>query len=373
MTAPLYILMMCIALIGANGLLLSPVLTDIASEFDTSIAKAGRAIAAYSTGTAITALWLGRSLDGFGLARALILAMAVVGLAQFGSAFSTGWVGLSAAQGLAGAGAGIALPAIYGITAEISPKGQESRYMSRVIFGWSIAMVAAVPIGAFLSDIFGWRQMLMLGGVATFTTILFAFKILPPSKPAEVRVRMGRLKPLTLPGGLTQFALCLFFMMSFYGAYAYLGDHTRTTFAISATAAGLSALFYGVGFGLATLVSGVIDKYGRDIVLPVGLALGAVLLAALSIAPSFATFLALVFVWGFINHFVLNMIVVGLNALAPKNRGAVMGLYSATTYTAAAIGVLLMGQMYQGFGFVAVALTAAAFNFTAMLLALRRN
>ena len=373
MTAPLYILMMCIALIGANGLLLSPVLTDIASELGTTISAAGRAIAAYSAGTAVTALWLGRSLDGFGLARALILAMALIGLAQIGSAFSSGWVGLSIAQGLAGAGAGVALPAIYGITAEISPKGQESRYMSRVIFGWSIAMVAAVPIGAFLSDIFGWRQMLMLGGSVTFITILFAFKVLPPSKPAEARVRMGRFVPLTLPGGMTQFALCLFFMMSFYGGYAYLGDHTRTTFGISATAAGLSALFYGVGFGLAALVSGVIDKYGRNIVLPTGLGLAVFLLASLSIAPSFATFLLMVFVWGFINHFILNMIVVGLNALAPNNRGAVMGLYSATTYTAAAIGVLLMGQMYEGIGFVAVALTAAAFNFTAMLLALRRD
>ncbi len=161
--------------------------------------------------------------------------------------------------------------------------------------------------------------------------------------------------------------------MSFYGGYAYLGDHTRTTFGITATAAGLSALFYGVGFGLATLVSGVIDKYGRNIVLPAGLGLATLLLASLSIAPSFATFLAMVFIWGFINHFILNMIVVGLNALAPNNRGAVMGLYSATTYTAAAIGVLLMGQMYEGIGFVAVALTAAVFNFTAMLLALRRN
>lgn len=373
MTAPLYILMACIALIGANGLLLSPVLPDVAAELDTTIAAAGRAIAAYSAGTAMTALWLGRSMDGFGLARALILAMALVGLAQIGTALSTGWIGLSVFQGLAGAGAGVALPAIYGITAEISPKGQESRFMSRVIFGWSIAMVAAVPLGAFLSDVFGWRQMLMLGGGAAFILILFALKILPPSKPAEARIRMGRLKPLTLPGGAAQFALCLFFMMAFYGTYAYLGAYTRTAYGISATAAGLSALVYGIGFGLAMTLSGVIDRLGRNTVLPAGLTIAAMLLASLSFTPSFATFLIVVFLWGFINHFILNMIVVGLNALAPKNRGAVMGLYSATTYTGAAIGVLSMGNMYEGFGFVAVALTAAAFNLTAMLLALRRT
>ncbi|MEO1919841.1 MAG: hypothetical protein ABGW81_09110 [Paracoccaceae bacterium] len=67
MNAQLYILTACIALIGTNGLLLSPVLTDIAVSLDVTVGEAGRAIAAYSAGAAVTAIWLGRSLDRFGL------------------------------------------------------------------------------------------------------------------------------------------------------------------------------------------------------------------------------------------------------------------------------------------------------------------
>lgn len=65
------------------------------------------------------------------------------------------------------------------------------------------------------------------------------------------------------------------------------------------------------------------------------------------------------------------MIVVGLNALAPNNRDALMRLYIETTYVGAAVGVLLMGQLYQGWGFLAVILMAAALNLVSMLLAFR--
>ncbi len=372
MNRSVFILMVSVALVGSNGLLLSPVLTDIAQGFGESAGVTGRALAAYSAGTAVTALWLGRSLDGFGLSRALALAMLLVGLAQFGSGFATGWVTLALMQGLAGAGAGVALPAVYGITAMISPKGQEARYMSRVIFGWSVAMVAAVPLGAFLAQLVGWRLMLeIVGGVALLAAGL-NWLLLPSSGKAEARVRMGRFRPLFLKGGLVQYGITLFFMMAFYGTYAYLGDHTRAAFGVSAGAAGLNALLYGLGFGLAVFGAALVDRIGRVRALPVALVLTSTLLASLWLAGSFPLFLVMIFVWGFINHFILNMIVVGLNALAPQNRGAVMGLYSSVTYAAATLGILLMGGVYEAFGFVAVALLAGAFNVAAMVLALRK-
>lgn len=372
MNRSVFILMASVALVGTNGLLLSPVLTDIARGFGVSVGVAGRALAAYSAGTAVTAILLGRSLDGFGLSRALAGAMLLVGLAQVGAAGASGWIMLAVMQGLAGAGAGVALPAIYGITAAVSPEGQESRYMSRVIFGWSIAMVAAVPLGAFLADLLGWRMMLAMMGAVALLAAGLNWVFLPSTGRAVTRVRMGRFVPLMLPGGRGQYLITLLFMMSFYGVYAYLGDHTRGVFGISATAAGLNALVYGVGFGLAVFAAGTVDRLGRAKAMPLALALTGSLLAALWLAGDFPVFLGMIFLWGFINHFILNMIVVGLNALAPNNRGAVMGLYSSVTYTAATLGVLVMGVLYESAGFMAVALGAAVFNFAALGLALRK-
>jgi len=109
MPRALITLLLCIAIVGTNGMILSPVLTDIAGQFSVSASVAGRAIAAYGLGTMFTALWLGRSLDSFGVARALRFALVVAGLSEAGSAFSQGWVMLVAFQFIAGMGAGIAL------------------------------------------------------------------------------------------------------------------------------------------------------------------------------------------------------------------------------------------------------------------------
>lgn len=368
MPRALITLLLCIALVGTNGMILSPVLTDIAGQFGVSVPVAGRAIAAYGLGTMFTALWLGRSLDSFGVKRALRYAIIVAGFCEVGSAFSQGWVMLVAFQFVAGMGAGIALPAIYTITGAISPEGRESRYMARVLLGWSVSLVVAVPLGAALSDFVGWRIMLVIGGSLCLALVPFVLTLPPITLPARTTPKMARFKPLFLPGGAALYAICLLFMICFYGIYAYIGDHARQAFSLGSTAAGLIALVYGVGFGLASFFAPLIDKLGQQTALRLGLAFAATVLACMSFPKAFASLLLLVFLWGWVNHLVLNIIVVGLNALAPANRGAVMGLYSGTAYLGAAVGAVLMGLFYEQYGFIGPTISAAIFLLFALLL-----
>jgi len=368
MPRALITLLFCIALIGANGMILSPVLTDIASQFGVSASVVGRAIAAYGLGTGLTALWLGRSLDNFGIVRALRYAMLVAGLSEALSGLATGWGMLVGLQFMAGMGAGVALPAIYAITGALSPKGEESRYMARVLLGWSVSLVAAVPLGAALSDIVGWRIMLGLGGALCLALVPMVLTLPVISLPARTTPKMRRFKPLLLPDGATLYGICLLFMISFYGLYAYIADYARNAFTLGSTAAGLIALVYGVGFGMASFAAPLIDRLGRQTALRLVLLLAAVLLALISVPHSFALMLPLVWLWGAANHFILNMIVVGLNALAPQNRGAVMGLYSGTTYIGAAIGAVIMGMLYESFGFLGPTIAASSMHILAVLL-----
>ncbi|MBL1436277.1 MAG: MFS transporter [Rhodobacteraceae bacterium] len=370
MPRALITLLLCIALVGTNGMILSPVLTDIAQQFGVSASVTGRAIAAYGFGTMFTALWLGRSLDNFGVARALRFALVVAGLSQIGSAFSQGWIMLVGFQFVAGMGAGIALPAIYSITGAISPKGHESRYMARVLLGWSVSLVAAVPLGAAISEVVGWRVMLVLTGSLCVALVPLVFTLPAFTVPARTTPKMARFRPLALPGGAALYAICLLFMISFYGLYAYIGDYARQAFSLGSTAAGLIALVYGLGFGLATFFAPLIDKLGRQTALRLGLLLAAGLLACLSLPSTFVALLPLVFFWGWVNHFILNMIVVGLNALAPANRGAVLGLYSATTYLGASIGAILLGLLYEQYGFIGPTFAAAGLHLFAILVTL---
>lgn len=358
MPKAVFILTAAIALVGSNGLILSPVLSDIAAQFGISVALVGRAITAFGLGTALSALWLGRSLDGFGTAKALQLALIVGGLAQVLASFSTGWITLSLAEALVGLAAGVALPAIYALTAEVAPKGKEAKTLGAVIFGWSISMIAAVPLGAALAELVGWRVMLAGLGALSLLVLPFTAAVQSRHKAPTDPDQIGRLAPLFLPGGFAAYLICFLFMASFYGIFAYTGAHAVSDFGASTARAGLIALFYGAGFGISSFLSGAIDRIGTAKIRMIGFPMAMFVIAGLATSTTYPLFLVLIAVWGSLNNQLLNTIVTGLTNLAPRSKGAALGLYSSVTYLGAATGTFIMGAAFERAGFIAIGAVA---------------
>ena len=165
---PVWVLMSAIGVVGANSLVLSPIATDVARSF------AGRgasdvmlASAVYGAGTALSALFLAPQADRIGLKRALLWALTVLAAALVASALAPTLPVLVLAQGVTGLGAGLALPAIYGLAADIAPKGQESETLGKVLTGWTLSLVAGVSLSAVLADLLHWRAVFAVMAVAS--------------------------------------------------------------------------------------------------------------------------------------------------------------------------------------------------------------
>ena len=92
--------------------------------------------------------------------------------------------------------------------------------------------------------------LIAIGGIAALQAGVFA--MFRPSRPVEPGRAKGpaRLQVLRIVGVRSLLVTCLCFMSAFYGAYALLGHHMRETLGISASAASMAALTYGIGFGL---------------------------------------------------------------------------------------------------------------------------
>jgi len=368
MPRTLYILLFCLALSGSTGLVMAPLLTDIAKGFDTSPATIGRAMAGYGAGTALTALWLGQSLDRIGVLRALRLALALGGIAMIGSGFATGWQTLLLAMFVAGLSSGVVLPACYAVTSAISPKNQENRYMARILLGWSIAMVAIVPLSGFAAEFLGWRLTLQLLGIAILIMLLPLSRLKPIRLTNSAPSRMSPLKPLLKPDGALIYGICMLWTIGFFGIYTYLGDYSRVRFDVSSGAAGLVAMAYGLGFGLAIFGISLLRRIGNKSALSLSLLIVGIMLGSMFLPPFFALLILLIGFWGLADHFLNNLLIVRMNSLAPENRGTVMGLYSGTVYFGASLGALLLGMVYDKFGFTGVALTMVGLHFIAFLL-----
>lgn len=368
MTKLICTLLLCVCLIGSNGLLLSPLLTQISSDFQTPVAFISRAVAAYGAGSALSAIWLGRFLDGFGMNRALFWAVTIAGTAQVLSAFSQDWIMLSGLQMMAGAAAGIALPSVYGLTASVAPKGKQAQTLSRVTFGWSISLVAAVPLAAYFTDLIGWRSTLASLG-ALHLLILIPLRIYKgPPTPAASKFSLNM--PFTLKGSLPIYAINFIFMAGFYGIYAFSGAHAINNFGQSTTQAGLLALVYGVGFGGASFTTKYLDNASPNTTLPLGLFIATGIICMIAIAPTYHTYLIAFTLWGFLNHLVLTLIITRITDLTATHKGAVLSMYSGITYIASMVSILAYGSIIETHGYTYIVLLAAGFQFCAFIVAM---
>ncbi|HMG51107.1 MAG TPA: MFS transporter [Inquilinus sp.] len=360
-----------IAVVGSNSLVLSPILGDVATAMAATPVAVSRAIAAYGGATALSAFLLAPQIDRIGPRRALFAGMAGLIAATLLSALASHWLMLTAAQALAGLGAGVILPSIYTLATTIAPPGRESRVLGRVLTGWSVSMVAGVPAAAFIAETLGWRAVfLLLAGLAALA--LPGIARLPAHSGRAAAARPGPaalVAPLAYPG-VPALLICLGFMASFYGVYAFIGDHVRSQLGLSAGQAGLIVLTYGLGFGAASFGDGLVDRLGPRRLFPAILvAVAAIYALMLPAAHSFTAIAALTGLWGFANHFGLNILVLQLSQAKPEARGAVLGLNSAVTYLGVLVGTGLAGVGYAGAGFQPVAVGAAAACLTAALVA----
>ena len=270
------------------------------------------------------------------------------------SALATSWVMLALAQAIAGLAGGVMLPAIYTVATTTGSQEEGSRMLGRVLAGWSVSLIAGVPLSALIAERFGW-QASFLSLSALVATSLVGFWAMPrldnDTRPQKAR---NPFAVLALPGIVPLLLVQFLFMTAFYGTYAFFGDHLRTSLGLSAGMAGLVVLFYGIGFGIAATADGIVDRVGPVKALPYAMTFVAI---AYGIMPFMATSLigALVAasLWGFANHFVLNVIVLRLSRIGGTQRGAVLGLNSAITYFGALVGAL--GELYANLGFSGLA------------------
>ena len=126
---------------------------------------------------------------------------------------------------MAGTAAGVILPAAYGSASLIAQPGQEARTLGRVIAGWSVSLVAGVPLSALISDAIGWRAT--YGVLALCAAVaLLGLRRLPERRAAHpAPLRLSRLlAPLSYRDVPALLLGCLAFSSAFYGVYAFLAD-----------------------------------------------------------------------------------------------------------------------------------------------------
>lgn len=354
----IYLLMVCVTIIGSNSLVLGPIAPSVSLSLNTTTPTTMMATSAFGLGAAISALLLSHNIDRFGPKRILKFSMQMLPTALLISAVSPAVSILIIAQLLAGISSGIALPAIYTLAVSIAPKGLESKAIGIVLTGWTLSLVAGVSLSAIITDLIHWRAVY---GITSLLAV-FAFLSLRLIKSDNVQTSNSvsiPLSALNLQGIKPLLLACGTFMAAFYGIYSYIGDYLNNKLGLPISTNGLIALVYGVGFGSAVLFNNLVNKINPSKALSISLLLVSFSYFLLSILNGNLSSILIIFgLLGLINHYGINLLIVQLTAIEPSSRGAIMGLYSTVTNLAMFIGIGCFGGFYTAWGFSTICFIA---------------
>ncbi len=395
MTAPsrigLFILLLAIFLLGlTDAQIIAPILPKLAEDFSVSTAVMGTAVSAYAIAAAVWALVVGPLSDRIGrlifLRAAAVVFTGAAAVAYFAMHFEH-YVAARVLAGLAGGTISACVIAQVADLFDYSARGRAMGWLGAIYF---IAAVIAVPLGAWITAVWGWRTVyLLLGVLALMLVALIRPALLPKVRSNEQQNNSVALsaqhavKTLRqqaqnysryLVQKTTRHGLMLAVMVSatVAGMVTYLGAWLTSVFGMSVAMIGLVFMVTG-GASVAGAFGGgwLADRLGKRRMI----ALSSIILAAILFLVNAVQNHTGVFFFCATGGLAMALregpFQALISELAPASeRGAYIALRNATSQLAIAAAVALSGLLFERFGFHAVAYFAAICSVAASGLAL---
>ncbi|MEQ1105028.1 MFS transporter [Acinetobacter ursingii] len=178
------ILFFCFAIIALDGLdvvVMGLIAPQIIQEWGVSPQELAPVLSAALIGLAIGALVSGPLSDRFGRKPVLILSVLGFGIFTLLTAFSTDITHLLIYRFLTGLGAGAAAPNAATLASEYAPDHRRSFSVTVAYCGFSLGAAAGGFLAAWMIPEFGWRSMLLLGGILPLILVPFLYWKMPES------------------------------------------------------------------------------------------------------------------------------------------------------------------------------------------------
>ena len=312
----IFALCFCVVLLdGFDTAAIGYIAPSLVSEWGIERSALGPVLSAALFGLVVGSLSAGPLADRFGRKTILSISVLIFGLACLASAFSAGLNQLVAWRFITGVGLGAAMPNAVTMMNEYCPEARRATLTNAMFCGFPLGAAFGGFVAAWMIPHFGWRSVLLLGGIAPlFLGVLILF-VLPESVrymvaknyPAErVREALRRVQPtaaefplaMTGMSGATQelararssigvvlskellvgsVMLWLAYFMGlviFYALINWMPVLLKDAGVAPSTAALVSALFPLGGFG-AILSGWLMDRFNANLIIAACFALTA--------------------------------------------------------------------------------------------------
>ena len=154
---------------------------SLVNEWGVSRAALAPVMSAALFGLALGALAAGPLSDRVGRKRVLVLSVLLFGAACTWSAFASGLAELAILRFVTGLGLGAAMPNAVTLTSEYCPARKRAMLTNDMFCGFPLGASLGGLLAAWMIPAWGWRSVLLLGGVAPLLAALLIMALLPES------------------------------------------------------------------------------------------------------------------------------------------------------------------------------------------------
>ncbi|WP_065650330.1 MULTISPECIES: MFS transporter [Pantoea] len=244
------------------------------------------------------------------------------------------------------------------ITMRLVPPEQVPRALSIVFSGISLATIIAAPLGSYLGDVIGWRNIFFMTGLLGVLALLWQCFTLP-AMPPENRTQSGGVLDLLRQGVMRWGMLAVILMFTGHFAFfTYLRPYLEGSAQLNVNQLSLALLAFGVANFFGTSLAGVLVTRSLSLTLT-GMALlmsvTAVVLSAMAQLPWLVG--AGVALWGLAFGSMPTGWSAWISRAVPDDAESGGGLLVATIQLAITAGAAAGGWMFdlQGAGGVFMA------------------
>lgn len=351
------------------SVVIAPVLTQVAGEFEITTGTAGLAVAAYGAPGILVAVLTGPYSDRFGRKRFLVAGSLVMGLFTLLGAFATSFAVLVATRMVAGVGSSLIWPNVTATVGDSFTYRERGPAMSTVIGLNTMASVVGVPLAGIIAEGTSWRVSVAIVGLLS---IAAAFLLLWKLRPLQMPVNESKVRELyrsivTNRSALGAIGSSLLGSLYWFTWSTYIVVFFELTFGLSQGIAATIALTQGLGVLVGSQLGGRLGtRIGHKPIVAASIVIsGALLLLQTNVTmPLAATALLNLVLSAVIGaRFASNTTL--LTEQVPEARGTLLALSASVTSLSIVAGAAIGGVLIDGPGFWAL----GAFCFIAALLA----
>ena len=353
--------MLTFAIFGAQNsvFMLPPLLVEISSDLDISVAVAGQLATATFAAWAVSGITSGPLSDSFGRRPVILAGLTLLVVSVISSAFAPNLEVFLALRVLNGLAAGALPPTSVGAISDVISPERRAQAVSGFLGIGILTSAVSVPLSLVLVDVGGWSFVFIFASILLATALLANWLWFPRDNRERVRnwaffSRYGSL--VSLPFFRVAVAVGLSQRIAFWTMVSYFPTYLRDTYELSVGFAALPLGIVALGQAAGSFLGGPVTTYSQRAFLIGATSVGGGICALLCFTIEFQLWVTVVVATagGCLLAVTIPALVAASTEYSGESKSTGASVMGLSNQTAGALGAAAAGALLASTGFVGI-------------------